>query len=148
MPENRPEEIIPVVAAVFRERPGSLPSSLVMMRRKWEGADEEGIPRSPELLGKWEFPGGMMRYLEAPEAALRREVYEELGSEVKVEIGRVLHVGSYWYDDRKHYLVIFYDCFNAGGKLPRDCRWFSFEAVRGVDCLPGCLEVVELLEAL
>lgn len=64
---------IVVVAAVF-ERDGQV----LACRR---GANQTGA-------GTWEFPGGKVEPGESPEAALAREVREELG--VSIEVGRLL----------------------------------------------------------
>ncbi|MPV38302.1 (deoxy)nucleoside triphosphate pyrophosphohydrolase [Georgenia subflava] len=42
----------------------------------------------PELAGRWELPGGKVEPDEAPEAALHRELAEELG--IKVRLGPVV----------------------------------------------------------
>ena len=45
---------------------------------------------------KWEFPGGKLEPNELPEAALKREILEELG--VEIEIGSALQASEYSYD--------------------------------------------------
>ena len=61
---------IHVVAAVIRD-----PRGRILLARRTEGRD---------LAGMWEFPGGKVEPGEAPEAALVRELREELGIEATV----------------------------------------------------------------
>ena len=56
---------IHVVAGVIRD-----PRSRILLARRTEGRD---------LAGLWEFPGGKVEPGESPEAALQRELHEELG---------------------------------------------------------------------
>jgi hypothetical protein len=50
------------------------------------------------------------------------------------------------YEDRKHYLVLFYKCKLNGDPMVDGCQWFTFEEVKRLDVLPGTREVIELLE--
>lgn len=126
------KEIIPVVAAcIIKPNP-----TTVLLHQKNE-------PRNPELLGKWEFPGGMIEYGETPEQALKREILEELG--VPVWVGKPLYAQTNIYADKKHYLVLFYICRINQVSPPSGCEWYSPKDIGKVDCLPGTLEVVKLL---
>ena len=92
--------------------------------------------RRPEVHNglKWEFPGGKLEPGESPEAALARELREEL--DIEARVGRVRDAVYHRYDDRD-VLVLFYECQIASGE-PRalDCAaiaWATPEELRGYD---------------
>ena len=68
--EGQVSSVVHVVAGVIRDARGR-----VLLARRTEGRD---------LSGSWEFPGGKVEPGEAPEAALARELREELGIEATI----------------------------------------------------------------
>ena len=131
------KQIIPVVAACIIEPPRKgFHQTRFLLHKKTE-------PRNPELLGKWEFPGGMVEYGEEPEEALRREIREELNCEII--LGRLICARTNIYKDGKHYLVLYYKCQHPLGvrETPNNCQWFAWTELDKIDMLPGMLDITE-----
>ena len=81
------------------------------------------IARRPEgkpMAGLWEFPGGKVDAGETPEAALIRELEEELGIRVPARCLAPLTFASHAYEDF-HLLMPLYVCRNWDGIVtPRE----------------------------
>ncbi len=78
------------------------------------------------LDGKWEFPGGKVRKNETPQAALERELLEELS--VEVHVGDFIASGS-TLTENVEYIVHAYHVFIVSGHIKphvhADIRWVS-----------------------
>lgn len=94
----------------------------------------------------WEFPGGKIEPGETPQEALRREIREELATEV--EVGELLHTVEYDYPDF-HLSMQCFRCAITGNEptlLEHEAaRWLAPSELHSVKWLPADIEVVEQL---
>ena len=96
----------------------------------------------------WEFPGGKMEPAETPEEALRREISEELATEI--DVGALLTTVEHDYPGF-HLTMHCYLCTIVSGQLSllehEDARWLTKEGLHTVKWLPADERVIEELIA-
>jgi 8-oxo-dGTP diphosphatase len=90
-------------------------------------------PEGRSLAGLWEFPGGKVEAGERPEAALIRELQEEIGIEVEEACLAPLTFASHGYPDM-HLLMPLYICRRWSG-VARSCEGQVLRWVFPVDLL-------------
>ncbi|WP_410056045.1 (deoxy)nucleoside triphosphate pyrophosphohydrolase [Roseobacter sp. HKCCA0434] len=103
------------------------PDGRVLMARRPEGKPMAGL---------WEFPGGKIDDGETPEAALIRELQEELGIDTWESCLAPLTFASHGYDDF-HLLMPLYACRKWEGIVtPREGQTLRWVTPREMPDLP------------
>lgn len=99
-----------------------------------------------DLKGGWEFPGGKIEEGESPEAALVREIKEELDTEISVD--KFLHTIEYDYPSF-HLSMRCYLCSVVSGDLNlkehEAARWLTKETLNSVEWLPADVELIPMI---
>ena len=97
-----------------------------------------------EFKDGWEFPGGKIELGEIPEAAIVREIKEELDTEIEV----VKLLDTVEYDYPQFHLSM--DCFickiKSGDLVLKEheaAKWLPKENLASVDWLPADLSLIE-----
>ena len=102
-----------------------------------------------DFKGGWEFPGGKIESGETPQEALKRDILEELDTEVSV--GELMDTVEYDYPQ----FHLSMDCFwcqivrgNLVLKEHEEARWLTKDELNNVEWLPADITLIEKIRNL
>ena len=99
-----------------------------------------------EFKDGWEFPGGKIEQGETPEQALKREIREELDTEI--EVGELFDTVEYDYP-AFHLTMHCFLCSIKSGELVlkehEAAKWLTKETLKSVEWLPADKDLIEKL---
>ena len=134
--EKNPKTLFVVAAALTNE------SGAILLQKR---------PDHASMGGLWEFPGGKVEAGEAPEAALTRELFEELGISVNPQDLIPETFASEPLDDR-HLLLLLYRCVKwEGAPTPHfasEIAWVRPNDMAALPMPPADYPLVERLNRI
>ena len=105
-------------------------------------------PEGKSMAGLWEFPGGKVEAGETPEAALIRELHEELGINTWKSCLAPLTFASHSYDDF-HLLMPLFACRRwegiATGREGQTLAWVRPDRLRDYPMPPADIPLIPIL---
>jgi len=105
-------------------------------------------PPGKSMAGLWEFPGGKVEAGETPEAALIRELQEELGIDTWASCLAPLTFASHAYDDF-HLLMPLFACRKWNGtpqaREGQTLKWVRANALKDYPMPPADIPLIPIL---
>lgn len=106
-------------------------------------------PEGKSMAGLWEFPGGKVEPNETPEAALIREIREELGLDLSQPCLAPLTFASHGYDDF-HLLMPLFVCRRWEGEVEplegQKLAWVRANRLRDYPMPPADSPLIPILQ--